>query len=233
MDYQIGNIFNLVQIDEIYKRADGRKMAKVHCILCGKVKKVYCSCLTNKKYTSCTCQLRTHNLSKHKLYSVYYNMKDRCYNPNCHAYKNYGAKNIGICDEWLGKNGFINFYNWALNNGYEDGLTIDRIKADKDYSPENCRFVSLSENVASSNKSSQHRKADKGKYYAISPNGDYYEFDNANKFGEEHDLNPACIRDVANKRLKTYKSWTFGFIIDLTTTQSTIENVTIKKYVSE
>lgn len=232
-DCKIGDIFNLMQIDDFYKRKDGRKMAKVHCILCGKTKDIYYSSLTNKKYTSYICQIKKHNLSKHKLYSVYHNIKDRCYNPNCHAYKNYGAKNINICNEWLGKNGFINFYNWALNNGYKENLTIDRIDANKDYSPENCRFVTLSENVASSNKSSQHRKANKGRYYAISPNGDYYEFDNANKFGIEHNLKPSGIRDAANKRLKSYKMWHFGFIIDLTTTQSTIENVTAKKDDSE
>ena len=60
-----------------------------------------------------------------KIYSIYYNMKDRCLNPNCHAYHNYGGRGIKICDEWLGDNGFINFYNWAMSHGYIEGLSID------------------------------------------------------------------------------------------------------------
>ena len=66
-------------------------------------------------------------------------MKQRCYNPNHRKYKNYGARGIKICDEWLGN--FATFYEWAINNGYEDNLSLDRIDVDKGYEPSNCRWA--------------------------------------------------------------------------------------------
>ena len=72
-------------------------------------------------------------------------MKSRCYNPNEKDYKYYGKKGVRICEEWL-KNP-ASFEEWALSNGYKDNLTIDRIDANKDYCPENCRWISLMDNA--------------------------------------------------------------------------------------
>lgn len=77
-----------------------------------------------------------HNLSKTRLYKIWNGMKQRCYNPNDTRYINYGARGISICDEW--KHNFKAFYDWAMRNGYDDTLSIDRIDVNGNYCPENC-----------------------------------------------------------------------------------------------
>lgn len=89
-----------------------------------------------------------HGLSETRLYKIYSGMKQRCCNKKAFNYLRYGGRGIYICDEWLGENGFENFYKWAMENEYSDNLTIDRIDVDKGYSPENCQWLTLSENCS-------------------------------------------------------------------------------------
>lgn len=135
----------------------GNKSQMWRCVCdCGNETIVRHSNLTRGTTTSCGCYHRekfgdinrTHNLShKSHLYSVWKNIKDRCYREKCKSYKNYGGRGIKVCDEW--KNDYKKFYEWAMANGYEEKqtaggvniLSIDRINNDGNYEPQNCRWV--------------------------------------------------------------------------------------------
>ena len=82
---------------------------------------------------------------EHRAERIYQNMKQRCNNPKSSRYERYGRRGIKICDEWLGKDGKQNFIEWALSNGYKPDLSIERIDIDKGYSPDNCKWIPLSE----------------------------------------------------------------------------------------
>ena len=90
----------------------------------------------------------THGMSKTKIYKVWVRMKDRCNNPKSSDYYLYGARGIAVCKEWL--SGFEVFYEWASENGYKEGLTLDRIDVNGDYETSNCRWVTVK--VQSNNK---------------------------------------------------------------------------------
>lgn len=122
---------------------------------CGKEKEVPTKYLTSGDTKSCGCyrkeceiknlsqfwgKIKTHGLSKTRIYQTWADMKDRCNNPNNNAYDSYGGRGIRVCDEWIID--FMNFYNWAMKNGYNDTLTIDRINVNGNYEPKNCRWVS-------------------------------------------------------------------------------------------
>lgn len=87
-----------------------------------------------------------HGLSNHPLFRVWSHIIDRCHkiHPSNRAYKYYRGKGIKVCYEWL--TDFKKFYDWALANGWQKGLTIDRIDPEKDYEPNNCQFITQSEN---------------------------------------------------------------------------------------
>ena len=96
-----------------------------------------CGCKDVKKNTN---PLRRLNP---KLYRCWEDMKRRCYrtlNPN---YKYYGGRGIKVCEEWL--KDFMSFYNWAIQNGYNSDLSIDRIDVNGNYEPKNCRWATKSE----------------------------------------------------------------------------------------
>ena len=106
-----------------------------------------CGCLKNKGYEHGDSVKNGH---KERLYKVYKSMIGRCYYPNSPNYKNYGARGITVCDEWL--HSYDSFKKWAMENGYDPNskkyqCTLDRIDSDKNYCPENCRWASMKEQL--------------------------------------------------------------------------------------
>lgn len=95
-----------------------------------------CGCLFHDTVT-------THGGTKDPLYKVWHGMKARCRNPHSKAFKYYGEKGVKVCDEWLD---FKKFSDWASSSGYAKGLTLDRIDSNGNYCPENCRWITHSEN---------------------------------------------------------------------------------------
>lgn len=92
---------------------------------------------------------------KEKIRRVWHSMIRRCHNIKDTGYKHYGDKGISVCTEW--RDDFNTFYNWAMSNGYKEGLTIDRINNDGNYEPNNCRWVSHKENNNNRGDSYQNR----------------------------------------------------------------------------
>lgn len=135
---------------------------------CGVIKNV--SFYNLQKGKGCaTCIKSKHGESRSKLYRVWQTMRSRCNSKTHQRYCFYGEKGIRVCEEW--EKDFTVFKEWAINNGYKEGLSIDRIDVDGDYCPENCRWVNMHVQLANRRKSRTNKSGYTGIYKLISANG--------------------------------------------------------------
>lgn len=141
------------------KDLNGKKMGYYKCV-CGTEKNINIDAVKRGNTLSCGCHNLesikvngiTHGFSYHPLRSVWNGMMSRCYNPNCSFYYNYGGRGVTVCEEW--KTNYASFVKWALENGWQKGLQLDKDIRAKElgvaptlYSPDRCKFVTRKENL--------------------------------------------------------------------------------------
>ena len=127
-------------IKKIKKNKDNKAYWLCKCV-CGNYCTPSSNALTCGNTQSCGClnkerikeAISLHGMCESKIYSKYVHMKSCCYDINHNLYPKIGAKGIHVCDTW--KDNFMNFYDWAMNNGYDDELCLYRIDQSKNFTP--------------------------------------------------------------------------------------------------
>lgn len=154
----MNKVFGLLTFIEFTK--NGKDPKALYKCECGIMKELFVYNVKRGLTKSCGCsrkkiisqRSKSHGLSKHPLYGIRRSMIDRCYNKKSRSYPRYGGNGIIVCREWL--NSFIEFYDWAILNGWEKGMNIDKdIKGGRIYSPDNCVIVRPIENAKYTNRS--------------------------------------------------------------------------------
>ena len=176
---------------------------------CGNVLWVFTSALKRRKVDYCPA-CRPSGIRHSRLYHIYHGIKQRCYNPKCPGYENYGGKGVRMSDEWLSD--YNIFKEWSLANGYRPGigLSIDRIDSDGNYEESNCQWIPLGENSAKSNYGRQQVFTKMKDVYAISSDGEKIPITNITKFARDHGLIPSSVHAALHGRISpVYHGWTF------------------------
>lgn len=122
-----------------------------------------CGCLAKEHLADMAKGNITHGMTGTHLYRCYRQMLNRCYNTNIDHYHMYGGRGITVCKEW--KYDYTAFKEWALGNGYQEGLSLDRIDVNGNYEPSNCRWIALEDQCH--NKRQSRHYAYKGKVQDI------------------------------------------------------------------
>lgn len=171
-----GDVFGRYTIiQEAQSRISGKRIKRymqAKC-KCGTIKEVCLSSLVSGHIVSCGCYNReissaqkcrtTHGMAYSRLYRIWKGMRRRCYSSNEPAYARYGGRGIFVCQEW--NKSFLPFYEWAIQNGYSDNLSLDRINTNGNYEPSNCRWAT--DEIQANNKRSTIKYEFEGKYLSL------------------------------------------------------------------